>query len=166
MNDLRNMWEIGGFVEDQNHDGVADQVNLWITFDKHVVVPGLIDFCARLGFETTSLSFDFFVENSRYAHKLAFVQNDEQTAIEYQKPNEITVFYESPESLSELLRFLAGQWHKDFLGKETPPVSRILWEGDAIVIHDEKWPVDKSPSHSDITYEADSLTEIWQDTGF
>src|SRR5699024_871445 len=99
-------------VEDQNHDGVADQVNLSIKLDKHQVIPGLIDFCARLGFETTSLSFDFFRENSRYANKLEFVQNDEQTAIECVSPNEIIIFYKDIESMSELLRFLAGKWHK------------------------------------------------------
>ncbi|MFA1822210.1 M14 family metallopeptidase [Virgibacillus oceani] len=165
MNDLRNMWEIGGFVEDQNHDGVADQVNLWIKFDKHVVVPGLIDFCARLGFETTSLSFEFFLENSRYTHKLAFVQSDEQTAMECQTPNEITVFYEDPESLSALLRFLAGKWHRNFMQKDAP-VSKVLLDGDAIVIHDEKWPLDQAPAPSDINYQVDSLTEVWQDTGF
>src|SRR5690625_2959424 len=124
MNDLRDMWEIGGFLEDQNNDGAADQVNLWIKLDKHQVVPGLIDFCARLGFETTSLSLDFFRENSRYAHQLAFVQSDEQTVIECVSPNEIIIFYTDPESLSELMRFLGGKWHRNFI-QTAVPVTKI-----------------------------------------
>ncbi|WP_164217734.1 M14 family metallopeptidase [Virgibacillus sp. YIM 98842] len=165
MNDLRGIWEIGGFVEDQNHDGVADQVNLSIKLDKHQVIPGLIDFCARLGFETTSLSFDFFRENSRYANKLEFVQNDEQTAIECVSPNEIIIFYKDIESMSELLRFLAGKWHKDFTPNEGP-VSKISLDDDAVVIHGEKWPLDKKPGHTDIHYKVHSLSDVWHDVGF
>ncbi|MFA1822254.1 hypothetical protein ACDX78_19075 [Virgibacillus oceani] len=52
MNNLRNMWEIGGLVRDQNNDDVADQVNVWIDVPKTIHPDGLIDFCARLGFET------------------------------------------------------------------------------------------------------------------
>jgi hypothetical protein len=165
MNDLRDMWEIGGFLEDQNNDGAADQVNLWIKLDKHQVVPGLIDFCARLGFETTSLSLDFFRENSRYAHQLAFVQSDEQTVIECVSPNEIIIFYTDPESLSELMRFLGGKWHRNFI-QTAAPVTKILLDGDAVVIQDETWPLDIEPAQSKINYNVDSLTDVWKEAGF
>ncbi|GAB3804366.1 M14 family metallopeptidase [Virgibacillus kimchii] len=165
MNDLRNMWEIGGFVEDQNNDGVADQVNLWINPDKHEVVPGLIDFCARLGFETTSLSFDFFRQNSRYAHQLAFVQSNEQTAVEWLSPNEIIVYYTDRERLSTLLRFLAAKWHRNLIQAEVP-VTNISLEGNAVVIHDEVLALDPAPVRADREASVNSLTEIWKDVGF
>lgn len=170
MHDLRKMWEVGGLVEDQNNDHVADRVNVWIDVEQDVYPDGLIDFCARLGFETTSLSFDFFEETNTYKYQLCFVQNDQQTAVEWAK-NQLTVTYQDEENLSKLLRFLAGKWHVDFGGKDSH-VQKIMLAGERIVLEDafgklEEYALDsKDDSTSSRQYHVDSLTDVWSPFGF
>jgi hypothetical protein len=111
------------------------------------------------------LSFDFFGENSRYANKLTFEQSNTQTAMECVKQHDMIIYYKDTESLSELLRFLAAKWHRNFIQKEVP-VTKILLDGDKVVINEEIWPLDLKPAQADVTYKVDSLTEVWDDVGF
>src|SRR5690625_1593440 len=103
MNDLRMLWEIGGLIEDQNGDSVADRVNVQIGLHEDILPDGLIDFCARLGFETSSLSFDFLQKNKRYKNILCFAKAEYETAIQWDS-NLIMFSYENEEKLSDLLR--------------------------------------------------------------
>lgn len=170
MQDLRKMWEIGGMIDDQNNDHVADRVNVWMNLEQDVHPTGLIDFCARLGFETTSLSFDFFQQNNPYEHQLLFIQNNHETAIEWTN-KKLTMTYEDEESLSHLLRFLAGKWHVHF-GNESKSVHKIILSGERIVLVDEEGTLNKVESDSNNLstssrqYTIDSLTDVWSQFGF
>lgn len=169
MNDLRNIWEIGGLVEDQNHDGVADRVNVWI--DAGGIQPdGLIDFCARLGFETTSLSFDFLQKNDRYVNRLSFIKHDRETSAEW-KMNQLVISYQEEEALSELLRFLAGKWHRNFVEGDAS-IQKIKLQQDEMIIEAEDGTYVtsedlKENAASGRQYSPiHSLTDIWNERGF
>lgn len=164
MDDLRQMWEIGGLIEDQNNDQVADRVNVWVDLGEKVFPDGLIDFCARLGFETTSLSFDFLEENERYPIKMAFIKSEEETAIQCQT-QQLTIYYEDEEKVSDLLRFLAGKWRYDFIEGNTP-IKKIGLINGEVVIQGVAYPVDFENTISDNNYQINSLTDVWNDLGF
>ncbi|MBP2075852.1 M14 family metallopeptidase [Oceanobacillus polygoni] len=169
MRDLRDMWEIGGLVQDQNQDRVADQVNIWFDLNDELHPEGLIDFCARLGFETTSLSFDFLQENNRYSNRLSFVKDEEETYVEWNL-NHLLIYYQNEEAVSILLRFLAGKWHRNFVGDV--PVKRIKLNDSEIWIEVEDGNITVSPVESQNTtisekiYKVDSLTKVWNEIGF
>src|SRR5699024_12741596 len=130
MKDLRNIWEIGGFVADQNGDDVADRVNVCVDLEVDCLPEGLIDFCARLGFETTSLSFNFLQSNNKYDNQMRFIKSDETSIVWVN--HDVNVQYETEESLSELLRFLAGQWHRQF-GNDHAPVYKWILQNNKLV---------------------------------
>lgn len=172
MIDLRKLWENGGLIADQNNDQICDQVNVQIKLNEGVCPKGLIDFCARLGFETTSLSFDFLQENGRYEHLLTFTK-EEVTKVEWNTSG-LNISYENEEQLSELLRFLAGKWHYHFIA-EDKAVKKIVLRNKIIYIYDMndnelsscKAPFSiKNVDSSNRSYQIKSLTEIWNDIGF
>ncbi|WP_040977836.1 M14 family metallopeptidase [Oceanobacillus jeddahense] len=170
MKDLRDMWEIGGLIEDQNKDKVADRVNIWCDLNGEIYPEGFIDFCARLGFETASLSFDFLQKNNRYSNQLSFVKDDEDTSVEWNR-NHLLVHYQNEEEVSTLLRFLAGSWHRNFITGDTP-VPKIKLNENKIIIELQDGGIQVAPVEpvntavSEKTYGVGSLTEIWNELGF
>ncbi|GAA0346627.1 hypothetical protein GCM10008931_42360 [Oceanobacillus oncorhynchi subsp. oncorhynchi] len=170
MRDLREMWEIGGLVEDQNKDKVADRVNIWFDLNGEIHPEGLIDFCARLGFETTSLSFDFLLQNNRYSNKLSFVKNDIETSVEWDL-NHFLVRYQNEEEVSALLRFLAGSWHRSFVSGVVP-IQKIKLNENEIFIEAKDGNMTVIPvealqkTTSEKSYQIDSLIEVWNELGF
>ena len=163
MKDLRNIWEIGGFVADQNGDDVADRVNVCVDLEVDCLPEGLIDFCARLGFETTSLSFNFLQSNNKYDNQMRFIKSDETSIVWVN--HDVNVQYETEESLSELLRFLAGQWHRQF-GNDHAPVYKLTLQNNQIVSGNNVWSVAQDIKEGQRHYEINSLTDVWNDLGF
>ncbi|WP_163969416.1 M14 family metallopeptidase [Oceanobacillus halotolerans] len=168
MRDLRQLWKIGGLVEDQNKDGVADRVNVSIHLEEDMRPEGLIDFCARLGFETTSLSFDFLENNKRYQFGIHFNKSNE-TAIEWQD-KDLLFYYENEGNLSVLLRFLASDWYEDFIQEEV--VEKIALEQNKFFIYGRNKIVRsvdigfKGNAIVEKEYTLHSLTDVWSDLGF
>ncbi|MFS0645926.1 M14 family metallopeptidase [Siminovitchia sp. 179-K 8D1 HS] len=170
MHDLRNVWEIGGLIEDQNGDLVADRVNVQILLPDGLFPQGLIDFCARLGFETTSLSFDFFRENKRYAYELTFTFDDSKTAVKLTDRG-LCCSYRNEQQLSDLLRFLAGKWHAQFIETDCPVKKIALIDnkisifstGDQLITQCE-WRFEASRANK--SYKLESLTDVWSEVGF
>jgi Zinc carboxypeptidase len=106
LNNLLEMWTKDGLLRDQNGDGVIDGTNIFINLPEHLAPEGLIDFCSRLGFETTSLSFDFF-EPREGAVELAFEKSEFKTDIRLQA-GKLLVHYQNEAELSSLLKLLAA----------------------------------------------------------
>ncbi|MDQ0412360.1 MULTISPECIES: M14 family metallopeptidase [Mesobacillus] len=106
MKNLLEMWTKDGLLQDQNGDGVIDGTNIFINLPDFLAPEGLIDFCARLGFETTSLSFDFF-EQREGVVELGFEKSDFKTDIRIEA-EKLLVHYKSEVELSMLLKLLAA----------------------------------------------------------
>ncbi|KQL21406.1 M14 family metallopeptidase [Cytobacillus solani] len=106
MENIFSIWTKDGLLRDKNGDGVIDGTNVWIDLPDYLAPEGLIDFCARLGFETTSLSFCFF-EPSEEAVKLCFVHSEAATDIRLEN-NQLMIRYQSEQELSDLLKLLAA----------------------------------------------------------
>lgn len=171
MHDLRKLWEIGGLVEDQNNDSVPDRVNVTIELRDNFRPLGLIDFCARLGFETTSLSCDFLAGNKRYAHTLLFQQAD-QTDMVWEEST-LVIGYTSENELSEFLRFLAGEWHESYI-ESGRDVRKIVYTAGNVSVYSDgeellgsfkenNRRVDKESTEE---FTLHSLTRVWDDVGF
>lgn len=170
MNDLRMLWEIGGLVEDQNGDSVADRVNVQLDLNGDILPVGLIDFCARLGFETTSLSFDFIQRNSRYLNQLIFKRNELETNVQWNS-NQLIFSFENEKKLSNLLRFIAGKWHRNLMKGKTV-ISKISLLKETIIIYNlsgdivGEFPITNDFSVYNYPNQIKSLTDVWNDLGF
>ncbi|MCS0824612.1 M14 family metallopeptidase [Cytobacillus firmus] len=106
MDNILEIWTKEGLLRDTNDDGVIDGIAVFIDLPDHLAPEGLIDFCARLGYETTSLSLRFF-ENGNSAVKMSFIYSDVKTEIRLEN-QEIIVRYKSEAELTDLLRLLAA----------------------------------------------------------
>lgn len=165
MRDLRKLWEIGGLIEDTNNDNVPDAVNVSLSLNEQCLCEGLVDFCARMGFETTSLSFDFLHKNENYEHRLEFIPSDE-TSMTW-KGNTIRITYDSSKSLSEFLKFIAAKWHRNF-DDNLEPVYVLTVRDGMVVSKNNAWPlsIENNVQQKEIVYNIKSLTDFWNDTGF
>ncbi|MGM0902939.1 MAG: M14 family metallopeptidase [Bacillota bacterium] len=106
MKNLLEMWTKDGLLRDQNGDGVIDGTNVFINLPEHLAPEGLIDFCARLGFETTSLSFDFFGPREGTV-EVGFEKSDFKTDIRIEA-GKLLVHYKNEAELSMFLKLLAS----------------------------------------------------------
>ncbi|QED46328.1 M14 family metallopeptidase [Cytobacillus dafuensis] len=106
MNSIFSIWTTEGLLCDKNRDGVADGVSAFIDLPEGLAPIGLIDFCARLGFETTALSLDFF-EQKENAVKISFVYSESNTLLKLENQNLIFLYKDEPE-LSSFLKLLAA----------------------------------------------------------
>ncbi|WP_096185667.1 M14 family metallopeptidase [Evansella halocellulosilytica] len=174
MNDLKKLWEIGGLVEDQNGDGVADRVNVSFNIPNDLKAEGLVDFCARLGFETTSLSFDFLKSNQRYPIVVDFQESHQETSLVI-RANRLLFLFETEESLSTLLRFLAAKWPvNELTDNNGEKVEKISLQMNSIAIHtdigeklvDHTWDIKPSREDAGEKKVAASLTDFWNGMGF
>lgn len=105
MNQISELWSLDGILVDKNEDGVVDGVSLFIDLPDGLLPEGLIDFCARAGFETTALSFTFFEQIGQQV-SMSFVQSAEKTAATFAN-EKLVVTYKNEQELSDLLRELA-----------------------------------------------------------
>ena len=78
MSQISALWSLEGMLVDKNRDGVVDGISLFIDLPEGLLPEGLIDFCARAGFETTALSFAFFEEVGQKV-TMSFEQSEETT---------------------------------------------------------------------------------------
>lgn len=81
MEELKKIWSTDGLLVDKNGDGVVDGLSLFIDLPQNLMPEGLLDFFARMGFETTALSFKFFKKEDQQM-TMRFQQDDETTAAE------------------------------------------------------------------------------------
>jgi hypothetical protein len=165
MKGLQDIWKIGGFLADQNGDGVPDRVNVSIELEDDCVPQGLIDFCGRLGFETTALSFGFFGDE-RAEWRIVFRSSEKETAC-VKQGSEVVFFYKTVGELDELLRFLAVAWPGEHADYEEPIVKVKLDGQDAILNDDMK--VDsfyRDEKKASVKMVITSLTDIWNESGF
>ncbi|GAK00616.1 hypothetical protein [Geomicrobium sp. JCM 19055] len=71
MNDLLNFWTIDGAISDWNGDGVPDGIAIRVTGWREAGLPeGLIDFSARLGYETSAMTPDFYQRSQHVLHSI------------------------------------------------------------------------------------------------
>ncbi|MBE1556034.1 M14 family metallopeptidase [Sporosarcina limicola] len=98
----KTLWSEDGIFVDKNGDGVLDGVSLFIDLPEGLLPIGLIDFCARVGFETTALSFSFFEKNNQQV-TMQFVQSSNETAATY-TDGKLILTYRNEGELTQLLR--------------------------------------------------------------
>lgn len=101
---IKKIWSNEGILEDRNNDHVIDHVSLYIELEKNYFPPSLIDLFARIGYETTALSYNFFEKNHQ-KYTLRFVESYE-TSIEM-NCNEIILKYDSYKALNDLITKIA-----------------------------------------------------------
>lgn len=106
MNQISTLlWSPDGMLVDKNEDGVIDGVSLFIDLPEGLLPEGLIDFCARTGFETTGLSFSLF-EKMGQKVTMSFVYSEKITTAKFSN-DVLVLFYKNEDELSALLRELA-----------------------------------------------------------
>jgi len=105
MSQISALWSLEGMLVDKNRDGVVDGISLFIDLPEGLLPEGLIDFCARAGFETTALSFAFFEEVGQKV-TMSFEQSEETTTATF-VGGELVLTYKNEFELSALLRELA-----------------------------------------------------------
>ncbi|MFC7061060.1 M14 family zinc carboxypeptidase [Halobacillus seohaensis] len=169
MNDLKEFWEPGYLIADQNQDGVPDHINVNLQLPEEFTPSGLIDFCARLGFETTALTFDFLNGNEQAEYQMDFVQDEKVTALKlHQTSRRLSVHYRSEQEVSRFLQFLACEWPVADMDKK--PVETIYFsEEEWWVEQGEKTPVSFPKCDEDPQYKKSavkSLTELWEYDAF
>lgn len=105
MSQISALWSLEGMLVDKNRDGVVDGISLFIDLPEGLLPEGLIDFCARAGFETTALSFTFFEEAGQKV-TMSFEQSEETTTATF-LDEKLVIIYKNEHELSSLLRELA-----------------------------------------------------------
>jgi hypothetical protein len=169
MQDLRDLWKIGGLTRDKNGDGIPDGLNVTIRLEKDCLPLGLIDFCGRLGFETTALSFNFF-NNYEAEWTIEFSSFPQGTSCQLVKDKKkIIFFYESVERLSEFLVLLAKYWPKGTENIEGN-VERISYKENDLFVYTKYGgsciPVIKKSLEKRDSMKWTSLSDFWDGTGF
>ncbi|MCG7344156.1 M14 family metallopeptidase [Sporosarcina sp. ACRSL] len=107
MNELiQKIWSTDGVLVDKNEDGVIDGISLHIDFPDDYFPPALFDFFARIGYETTALSFNFF-EQANQRFSLSWVKSD-CTRIEMEE-SRITIHYTTEDELNTVLSTIASE---------------------------------------------------------
>lgn len=101
---IKRIWSLDGILVDKNHDDVVDGVSLYLQLDQDNFPVALIDLFARIGYETTALSYNFFQKNNQ-KYTLRFEEADE-TEIKMTE-NEIILYYSTFEELNCLLTEIA-----------------------------------------------------------
>lgn len=160
MENIFSIWTKEGLLCDKNGDGVIDGTNVCIDLPDHLAPEGLIDFCARLGFETTSLSFRFF-ESSEGAVKLRFVHSEAATDIKLEN-NQLVIRYQTEQELSDLLKLLAAM-DPELAGKTSDVIE--LRDGR---LYAGQLPISMivSPSgYAAATPKVNSLSDLWSFSG-
>src|SRR5699024_7190941 len=167
---LQDLWSMGGILRDKNADNVPDGVNVHMHLEKDFHPLGLIDFCVRLGFETTSLSLDFINNRENdYVYEIFFKKNSWPGLI--LEDYELKFYYHEENALNELLRFLAV-FHHDLI-ETSDPIKKIVYENEAVSFftHENELvqslqDIEQSHDNEIKLKEINSLTEVWNDLGF
>lgn len=105
MSQISALWSLEGMLVDKNRDGVVDGISLFIDLPEGLLPEGLIDFCARAGFETTALSFTFFEEVGQKV-TMSFEHSEETTTATF-FDGKLVLTFKNEQELSSLLRELA-----------------------------------------------------------
>ncbi|PUB10792.1 M14 family metallopeptidase [Paenisporosarcina sp. OV554] len=106
MENLQNIWSTEGLLVDKNDDGAVDGVSIYVDLPKDVLPKGLFDFFARIGLETTGLSYNFF-EFTKQKVIMKFQRDSDKTYAHFEH-NNLTCFYRNELELSTLLTDLAS----------------------------------------------------------
>lgn len=160
MESIFSIWTKEGILCDKNGDGVIDGINIFIDLPDQLAPEGLIDFCARLGFETTALSLDFFEPNEE-AVRLSFVYSGTATDISLEN-NELVIRYQSEHELSNLLKLLAAM-DPEQLCKDSNVIelrNGRLYAGQTLIS-----TIVYQSNHAAATTEVNSLSDLWSFSG-
>lgn len=102
---INEIWSLDGILLDKNKDGVVDGVSVYIQLDDDYFPIALIDFFARVGYETTALSYQFF-EKKNQKYTLRFVETDKADVS--MNKDEIVIYYSTKQDLNKILTEIAG----------------------------------------------------------
>ncbi len=161
MENLLAIWTKEGLLLDKNDDGVIDGLHLSIDLPDGLAPEGLIDFCARLGFETTSLSFNFFEQNREDSINVRFVFSEVKTEARIEQ-NELILTYKNEAELSTLLRLLAAM-------KPAQHMKSTFVELKGDKLYTDVGVVSTIPGQTnemDTGTEMNSLSDLWSFSGF
>lgn len=100
---IDKIWSLDGILVDKNDDGVVDGISLYVELEENFPI-ALIDVFARIGYETTALSYEFF-QKANQKYTLRF-EHTIETAVKMTE-NEIILYYSSIDELNELLTKIA-----------------------------------------------------------
>lgn len=128
-----DFWTMNDLFLDKNGDGIRDGISLFIDLPKKFMPEGLFDFMARLGFETTALSYNFFEYTNQHIH-LSF-RESEIDKIEITESNKVCIYYNTVQSCSILLQELAQS------GLETQDSNSSSWEERTIKKVTDIWSI-------------------------
>ncbi|WML48571.1 hypothetical protein RCG23_25700 [Neobacillus sp. PS3-34] len=131
MFDLKKIWTCDGFLVDDNGDSVPDGVRVKVDGVKENCMPvGLIDFYARLGLETTALSFPF-IKNATSESRVVQISIDANlgnTGFVQADHNKVIIQGGNEGTVNDLLRWLASSWPHGLPEEwERKQISRIEW---------------------------------------
>lgn len=195
MRGLRDIFTTAGLVGDQNHDGIADCLSVSFFQQTGIAVEGLIDFCARLGLETSELDLPVIREVDTPDEAQATKDGDwvctvfidtanetDEAACRIQPDHKRVEFLGGSEtSISRMMRWLASSWPAGVISSSTDhDIQAIKYRAGMIELYTmaDSSPVDQivaAPGNEatngakpsvDRPVPLDSLGELWTTAGF
>ncbi|WP_422122305.1 M14 family metallopeptidase [Planococcus sp. X10-3] len=143
MKNFEKLWTTDGLLLDKNGDGVIDGVSLHVALPEGLRPLGLLDFFARLGLETTAISYDFF-GNSGQKVVMEFIEAAGAAHARFEE-NRLSCFYENENDLSALLSEIAGHDSDIIIEEKEIPLNHIrsladIWSFSGFGAFDEATP--------------------------
>src|SRR5690625_2122145 len=126
--------------------------------------------CAYIGLEISILSLVIFHDRGRFTYQLIFVKSEVETYVQW-KNNQFIITYEDKKKLSQLLRFLAGQWHVNF-GNDNTTITKITLSDNIVTLvgdcgTQKEISLATMETYSPIRqYNINRLTDVWSKFGF
>ncbi|MGG4494738.1 M14 family metallopeptidase [Brevibacillus reuszeri] len=191
MKGLRDIFTTAGLIGDQNQDGIADCLSVTFFQQTGIVVEGLIDFCARLGLETSELDLPQIYAIDTPAGAKATNEEDwlctifidpayglDDAACQlHSEKKRIDFVGGSEASLSRILRWMAASWpagasqFKMKALKCSSSMVHLYTEADGqaveqIEILPANAAVSETKSSENRPVPLDNLTDLWTTAGF
>lgn len=143
MENLKKLWTTEGILLDKNDDGVIDGVSLYIDLPQQLMPMGLLDFFARIGLETTALSYDFFTYSGQKI-AMEFIEKAGAAYARFEE-NRLSCFYENENDLSVLLSKIAAYESSPANKEKIIPLNNIrsladIWSFSGFGSYDEATP--------------------------
>lgn len=165
MENLEKLWTKEGLLLDKNQDGVIDGVSIYVELPAHLMPMGMLDFFARVGLETTAISYNFFVYSGQKVI-LEFIEIKGKAYARFQE-NRLTCFYENENDLSKLLSEIAGYQDGSINEKPDLPLNNIqsltdIWSYSGFGSYDEATPQHELSLNIQIGKAVESL-ELFQE---
>ncbi|MFX0560751.1 M14 family metallopeptidase [Tepidibacillus infernus] len=157
--DIRKIFTTEGFLADRNQDGVTDALTVSVQIEQQLVVYGIIDFLARLGLETSELTFPIIDKQLEEGDWLFLIRqrdyfdwsredqdlvNSEASLFLDEDKRTVILEGNNETSIDKMLRWLAAYWPEGVSCNEEQRITKLEWRLNqvfAINDHGDQSPI-------------------------